>query len=87
MKRHLGPETTDRFKYFVERKAERIFFATTETQRKKFDMSLQQRGKPGGGRKTKDEPRSRWVVNLSKHSLTEDEKSGLEKGLNFPPTP
>ena len=33
------------------------------------------------------QPRDRWVVNLSGHSLTEDERRVLEKGLNFAPAP
>ena len=31
--------------------------------------------------------KERWVVNLSKHSLKEEEKRVLEKGLSFAPTP
>ena len=30
-----------------------------------------------------DNPRSKWVVNLSSHELTADETKVLERGLNF----
>ena len=41
----LGSEAADKFKEFVGRKAERVFLAARDTQKRKFDILLQQRNR------------------------------------------
>ena len=65
---------------------ERTFQRTRDKQREKMD-NLCARNKKKNCDHPKKEERKNWVINLSSHQLTEDQRTVLERGLNFAPTP
>ena len=72
--------------------AEATFKRCRDRQIRKFD-SLLRSSKPCPQKQTTIETtnsvddKQKWIVNLSKHQLNEEETSVLTRGLNFAPTP
>ena len=63
--------------------AERAFEKVREKQRQKFERQYgQQYGQGGEGLK---DDKSKWVINLSKRELKEEERAVLERGMKFAP--
>ena len=64
--------------------AERVFVMTRVKQREELTRSLEKE-KPIECQE--QDIRKNWVVNLSSHQLTSDERAILGKGFNFAPCP
>ena len=74
-----------KFQQLTEKKAEKTFVRTRGKQCRKLDVLLN--GSKLANSERDDHPKNKWVVNQSNHVLTTEEKSVLEKGLKFAPTP
>jgi hypothetical protein len=64
---------------------EREFTKTKQRQREKLQRLKQKTEESGLSTTSID--KNRWVINVSRHTLSPAEKSVLEKGLNFAVTP
>ena len=67
----------------TKKNAEIVFESTKDRQRRKYqELRHQQTEALSNAASDK-----KWVINLSKHQLTQYEESALQKGLNFAVTP
>ena len=84
LRRTLDQEDFGKLKQISEKHAEKIFLQVREKQREKF-AKYSDRKKKGRGAKAGEGSinKTRWVLNFSKHNLTELERKALERGLNF----
>ena len=85
LRRQLGDEVFSRFNELVKRKEERAFMKTRKRQIEKLERLRKEAESKFGDRMKAVPDSERWVVNLSKHELSESEKKVLMKGLNFAP--
>ena len=91
LQRKFGCDIAESYGEFIGKKAERVFLATRTIQKAKLEALIEERLSRNQMTKGTD-PRcqptgqERWVVNLSKKKLNEDELRVLNKGLNFAPT-
>ena len=84
LRRQLGDEVFSRFNELVKRKEERAFMKTRKRQIEKLERLRKEAESKFGDRMKAVPDGERWVVNLSKHELSESEKKVLMKGLNLP---
>ena len=84
-RRRIGDVRMGKFQKLTEKKAEKTFVGTRGKQCRKLDVLLN--GSKLANSERDDHPKNKWVVNQSNHVLTTEEKSVLEKGLKFAPTP
>lgn len=92
--RLMSTEDFNRLEKITREYSERVFIKVRENQREKFERLSQrheeqaekQRMSPTEGQ-TPEVDKSHWVINMSKHQLTDAEKSVLERGLNFSQCP
>ena len=91
LERRIGREALNRYEELVHKKAERVFLTTRAAQKLKLSALLEGRSRRSPARlgvtDGLDVAQERWVVNLSRAKLTEDEVSVLRRGLNFAPAP
>ena len=85
LRRRIGDVRMGKFQKLTEKKAEKTFVGTRGKQCRKLDVLLN--GSKLANSERDDHPKNKWVVNQSNHVLTTEEKSVLEKGLKFAPTP
>ena len=97
LKKILGCDVAERYALLIQRKAERVFLSTRDTQKSKLTALVEERKvalaeeqkrwhEKNVGKSTAIS-RKGWVVNLSSFELTDVECDTLRKGLNFAPTP
>ena len=85
LKRVLSKDDFTRMRVKSQTLAERAFEKVREKQRQKFERQYgQQYGQGGEGLKA---DKSKWVINLSKRELKEEERAVLERGMKFAPAP
>ena len=91
LQRTLDNDDFQKTMRMTEATAEATFKRCRDRQIRKFD-SLLRSSKPCPQRQTTIETtnsvvdKQKWIVNLSKHQLNEEETSVLTRGLNFAPT-
>ena len=84
LRRNLSESDYDRLIETSCTAAERAFVKTRDRQKKKFERQFT-RTEQRDRRQAVD--KSRWVVNLSKRQLVEEERKVLEWGMKFAPSP
>ena len=84
LERSMTPEDFDRIADVYKRAAEKIFHNTRTRQIRKLERLRESTRRMVEGRGI---DRMRWVVNLSKHELTTEERDVLSLGLNFASAP
>ena len=82
--RSARPDLVERIKAFLEHAREKEHVRCTDRQKNKFEI-LQNKAKNQAN--VCDEVKEKWVVNISSKQLTEQQKSVLQKGMNFAITP
>ena len=93
LQRSLSTDDFTQVRTLSEEKSEKIFLEVRRKQVEKFSKFTQsaQSGVSDNGWNTTDPTslpdKSRWVLNLSKHRLTDTERTALERGFNFADTP
>ena len=90
LRRVLSERDMENLEELSRKQAESVFQTVKERHKSKFDRLLRDKNK----RERKQErigslgsQKDRWVINLSQHTLTEPERSVLEKGFNFADAP
>ena len=83
LKRALSEVDYERLKETSKAAAEKAFVRTRENQKRKFNRQIADDKR----RKEDTVDESKWVVNLSKWPLSENEKKVLELGMKFPQSP
>ena len=83
LRQRLDEDIFDKLTSLTDKKVEKIFVKTRTAQCQKFIKLQEEKQRHDRGKAS--ETREKWVVNLSKHELTAEEKSVLQKDLNFAP--
>ena len=83
LKRALSEVGYERLKETSKAAAEKAFVRTRENQKRKFNRQITDNKR----RKEDKVDKGKWVVNLSKRPLSENEKKVLELGMKFAPAP
>ena len=86
LRRALNQEDIERVLEVSRDNAELVFKMTRERQRVKFEKLSTTYTQETRTETTEASKKEKWVLNLSKHKLTNAERSVLEKGMNFAPT-
>ena len=89
LQRRLSSTDYTQVKTMSEAKSEELFLKIRDRQRMKFERFTELTHSSNGcdtspGQVT---DKSRWVLNLSKHTLSDNEQRALERGLNFADCP
>ena len=91
LRRHLDEEDFTKVEKISKEQAERTFIQVRERQIDKFDrLTRRETAKSEEPRSTNTQRKvdqSKWVINQSKHTLTNKERAVLQRGLNFAPCP
>lgn len=86
LKRKMGEKRFEDFSRLVKKKEEGEFLSVQKTQLKKLNV-LEERKERAVPQPSTGRNNLRWVYNESGKELSKEEKSVLERGLNFAPAP